>query len=104
MITSTLEGRQPRRVQTAKRRLCMGGIGQSESTNAAITPRLALQPSERVETVLGLAQVFRETAARMIADAAILISDGIAVPNKISGDRGLASAAVHSDRLAADLS
>ena len=47
-------------------------------------------------------------AARMIAAAAVLIGDGIAVLDEISGDfgprPGLAAAAVRSDRLGADLS
>ena len=80
--------RQPRRVEAAERRLRVGSIGQPEGADTAVAPRLALEPSERVETVLGLAQIFRETAAGMIAAAAILIGDGIAVPDEIGGDLG----------------
>jgi len=79
---------QSRRVEAAERRLCVGGIGQPEGADAAVAPRLAQEPGERVATVLGLAQVFRETTARMIAAAAVLIGDGIAVPDEISGDLG----------------
>jgi len=82
----------------------MGGVGQSEGADAAVAPRLALQPNKRVETVFGFAEVFRETPARMVATAAVLVGDGIAVPDKISGDLGLATTAVRSDRLCADLS
>src|SRR5262245_43725803 len=80
--------RQPRRVEAAERRLRMGGVGQPEGADAAVAPRLSLEPDEGVETVLRLAQIFRETAARMIAATAILIGNGIAVPNEIGGDFG----------------
>jgi hypothetical protein len=43
---------------------------------------LALEPTECVATVLGLAQIFREMGARTIAAAAILIGDGIAVTDE----------------------
>src|SRR5947209_8854295 len=48
---------QSRRVEAAERGLRVGGIGQPEGADAAVAPRLALEPSERVATVLGLAQV-----------------------------------------------
>ena len=79
---------QSRRVETAECGLRVGGIGQPEGADAAVAPRLAPEPSERVATVLGLAQVFCETAGRTIAAAAVLISDGVAVPDEISGDLG----------------
>jgi hypothetical protein len=49
---------------------------------------LALEPTECVATVLGLAQIFREMGARTIAAAAILIGDGIAALDEISSDLG----------------
>jgi len=81
-------GRQPRRIEAAERRLRVGGVGQSEGADAAVAPGLALEPNERVETVLGLAQIFYKTAARTVAAAAILIGDGVAVPGEISGELG----------------
>src|SRR5215469_669850 len=79
---------QPRRVEAAERRLRVGSIGQPEGADTAVAPSLALEPDERVEAVLGLAQIFRETAARTIAAAAILVGDGITVADKTSGDLG----------------
>ena len=76
---------QPGRVEAAERRLRMGGIGQTEGADVPVAPRLALEPGERVEAVLGLAQIFCKTAARMIAATAILVDEGVAVSDKISG-------------------
>jgi hypothetical protein len=96
------------RVEAAERRLRVGRIGQPEGADPVVAPRLAHEPSESVATVLGLAQVLRETTARMIAATAVLIDDSIAVPDNIGGasarDCGLVIAAVRSDRLGADLS
>ena len=100
---------QPRRVETGERRLGVRGIGQPERADTAVAPGLTHEPGERVGAVLGLAEVFREIAARAIAAAAVLIGDRIAVRDEIGGDlgsreRGIGSAAVRSDRLGADLS
>src|SRR5271155_3736482 len=48
-------------------------VGKPEGADAAGAPRLAQQPSERVATVLRLAQIFREMSARMIASATVLL-------------------------------
>jgi len=80
--------RQPRWVETAKRRLRVGGIEQPEGADAAVAPRLPLEPNERVEAVLGLAQIFREMAARMIAAAAVLIGDPRSLRRRKNGARG----------------
>src|SRR5439155_26864684 len=76
---------QSRRVEAAECGLRVGSIGEPEGADAAVAPRLAHQPSERVAAVLGLAQVFCELAARTIAAAAVLIGDGIAA---CAADRG----------------
>jgi hypothetical protein len=50
---------------SSRRRCClrMGSIGEPEGADAAVAPRLALEPSERVATVLSLAEILREMAA-----------------------------------------
>ena len=91
---------QFRRVEAAERRLRVGRIGQPKGANASIAPRLAPDPGERVATVLGLAQIFRETAARMITAATVLIGDGIAVPDEIKQRPRPATVASQSQRCA----
>src|SRR5215469_6825134 len=80
--------RQPGRIEAAECGLRMGGIGQAEGADAAVAPRLALQPNERVKTVLSLAHIFCKASAGMIAAAAILVGDRIAVPGEIRGELG----------------
>ena len=78
--------REAGRVETAERRLGVRGVGQAERADTSVAPGLAHQPGERIGAVLGLAEIFREAAARAIAAAAILIGDGIAVRDEIGGD------------------
>ncbi len=80
--------RQPRRVETAERRLGVRGIGQAEGADAPVAPALPHQPGERVAAVLGLAQVFREAASRFVAPTAILVDDRIAVLDEVAGHLG----------------
>src|ERR1700730_18096683 len=78
--------RQSRRVEAPERRLRVSGIGQPEGADPAVAPRLAPEPSERVAAVLGLTEVFCKATARMVAATTVLIGDGIAVFDKISGN------------------
>src|SRR5256885_17188577 len=81
-------GGETRRVETAECHLGMRGIGEAHRRDAAVAPGLRQQPGERIEAVLGLAQIFRELPLGAVPAAAILIDDGIAVRDEIGGDLG----------------
>ena len=66
----------------------MRRIGEAERADPAVAPGLPHQPGERIEAVLGFAEIFREAALRPVAAAAILIDDGITVADEIAGDLG----------------
>jgi hypothetical protein len=89
--------RQTRRVETTEGRLGVRRVREAESADPAVAPVLSHQPSKRVVAVLGLAEVFRKTASRFIAAAAVLIDDGIAVAHEVPGDRRARAGRRHSD-------
>src|SRR5262249_37909897 len=68
---------QTRGVEAAERRLGMCGVREAKGPDPAVAPILPHQPGESVVSVLGLAQIFRETTRRLVTAAAILITNTI---------------------------